>query len=271
MEVVAIKSANAVLSFLERYSYATLPKALWDHYLWLYNCLLDPLSSVITGYESEQLTFFLVLENGSEVGAAYARYSVNGFDLFFDALDYCALEALTEYLQKEGYALKSVSLRNESFAYRFIETSSQFELVEAVHQYFIEAPLPFEENPMVRELSGADVCLFDASGGWPEFPDCISEGLRYFGYVRDGVCISVAGIARLTRFRSEIIGVGTLFESQRRRGYARAVCAKAIAEALRDTTICTWTANCANTASNALAKSLGMQLYNSRFVFEKRS
>jgi RimJ/RimL family protein N-acetyltransferase len=123
----------------------------------------------------------------------------------------------------------------------------------------------------VRELWSEDTVLFDettfADGtrGWPGFRACLGSGLRYFGSFAAGRLVSVVGLCQLSRSRSEIIGVGTFRESDRRKGYAGAACRRALDAALEQSRVCTWTAHGDNAASIHAARSLGMRPYLTRF------
>lgn len=274
MQIVSTRSPIDILRFLEEYSYKGLPVQLWDQYLWMYSRLLGPLSAAVSGYELGGSCMYLLKNKSCVEGVVFADSREDSYGLFIDVIGEDLIELVMDFVKSQNLIVSSVSLKDAQLAQYFADKYPEYEMVRAQNKYStVSIPSSDYDRDSIRELSQNDEWLFDEkefSGdirGWLGFAECISKGIRYFGYFRDNRCVSVAGLTRLTKFRSEVIAVHTFCEKDRRRGYATAVCLAALVEGLQDSAICTWTTNIENLGGNALARKLGFTLFSSDFLF----
>lgn len=271
MAICRTNSARELLSFLENHSFKAIPPELWDCYLWLYGKLLNPLSSALSDFDLDKSRMYVVKEADVLQGIAYCEFKQDTLTLYIDALNPSIVEQIILFLIDEGLNINSISFRDQILAEHFLYQHSNYKLVDAVHKYYIDQ-INFQTiNSQVRELNEPDSILFEHIYGWDDFSDWLREGIRYFGFISDKRCLSIAGVTKLTKSRSEIIALQTFDEEDRRKGYAYNVCLKVIAEGLQESSVCTWTANASNLGSRKLADILGFKPFDSHFVLKKKA
>lgn len=266
-------SARALLSYLAARALSGVPAELWDSNLWLYGEILPLLSAPITGYETDRILLYLAREGGEPAGVAVSIRGEAGLSVYLQAGSETVASELLTRCSEEGGALRSVSTLDGRLARMLAQTRLPGAALGATAKLWTRSPASPSARPSceVRELSAPDGKLFDAivfsdgTSGWPGFRTCVESGVRYFGAFVGGRLVSVAGLCRLTRVRSEIIAVSTYREEDRGKGYAIAACRRALAEGLAEGCACTWTARVDNTASIRTAEAIGMHTYLTQY------
>lgn len=277
--IVPTQSARILLDYLTATALRDLADELWDAHLWMYGDLLPLLASPITGYDTDRVRMCVAAAGGGARpdGIALAVHGERGVRVYAHGrLD--LLAGLVERAAEELGAPAEISTIDEeaarSLGRRFLAGHRAEPALAATRKLWTRSPAP--DAPSLpardaRELGPADAGLFDAvlfpdgTRGWPGFRACLESGLRYFGAFSGDRLVSVAGLCALSRARSEIIGVGTFLESDRRQGYATAACRLALRAALEQARVCSWTADLSNTASLRTAEKLGMRAYLTRY------
>lgn len=271
--VAQTQSARAVLTYLAATALPDLPEELWDAHLWLYADVLPLLAAPLTGYETDRISMYTAEADGT-AGVAVAVRGEAGVRVHVHGRSTSVAEALLSRCVEEADAPAEVSTIDGNLA-RSLERTLMRGATLAITEKLWTRVAPREggtpADAFVRELETSDASLFDSvtfadgTRGWPGFRACLESGLRYFGTFDGSRLVSVVGLCRLSRSRSEIIGVGTIGESDRRKGYATAACHRALRAALAESRICTWTARADNEASVRTARRLGMRPYLTRY------
>jgi RimJ/RimL family protein N-acetyltransferase len=251
-----------------------LPEELWDNHLGLYGEILPLLAAPITGYETDRVSMYHASIADETVGIAVAVRAAAGVRAYVHGSSPDTAAELVARCVEDAGPVAEVSAVDEQQALavrrRLLPSAS---LVASIKLWTRSPSRPASDpDPyQVRELRSEDTVLFDettftdGTRGWPGFRACLESGLRYFGSFAAGRLVSVVGVCQLSRSRSEIIGVGTFRETDRRRGYAGAACRRALDAALEQSRVCTWTARADNAASIRAAESIGMRPYLTRF------
>ena len=140
-----------------------------------------------------------------------------------------------------------------------------------VKLYTHSAPAP--TCPNVRLLSRSDESLLSQihPRRWPGYQRFLDRGYRFYGLVHDGRLISMCGLTRLTGVTSQLMGVETFRDEDKRRGYAKCVCAEAVRDGVAIDTTVTWSTSTSNLASIQTATSLGFRSYYEECRLDIRS
>ena len=246
------RSLVTVLDFLREHAYAELPLELWDRLLWFYEKIEHHLEKSLSEAPPEN-TFLLAHErDGRSAGVAYCVVESNRLSVLLDATDGVDLEGLIRLLQRTTDDQATITVRRRWLGERVAELAG-CELKLGTTILYAVQPTDPPRWP-VREL-GPDHPSWRARG-WVGFKDLLARGVRYYGIEEAGRIIAWCGLWPRAALRTELIAVGTR-ESKRGQGYAKAVCAAALNEALRSAPIVTWTTPSHNAASMATARSLG--------------
>lgn len=277
--IAQIQSARAILRYLCSTALPDLPEELWDAHLWLYGDILPLLAAPLTGYETDRISMYTA-EDGGEAGIAVAVRGESGVRAYVHGRSSSAGERLLARCIEDTGTPGEVSTIDCSLAASLggqLTCAATVSVTEKLWTRAAPAEAGSPGDALVRELEPADASLFDSitfadgTRGWPGFRACLESGLRYFGAFDHSRLVSVVGLCRLSHSRSEIIGVGTIRESDRRKGHASAACHRALREALAESRICTWTARADNEASVRTARRLGMRPYLTRYDLSQSS
>jgi RimJ/RimL family protein N-acetyltransferase len=267
MLIQKTESAFPLLSFLKEFFYRGIPPLLWDDRLWFYSSLMPVLNYGLTGSGRDEITMFLARQGDEIQGTGLICRQGDTMTALVAA---CAAET-TQRLVEEILSFRSdiEFLEIPTMVNGIADGRPGWEYISGDCHYWTNSATNQDNTPLpARELGKSDTWLFDSVvypdgiRGWPEFPQYLSEGLRYFGTLVDDRLVAIAGLCQKSAFVSEIIGVGTYGECNRRKGYATACCSLALREALRNSVFCTWTTNTKNLPSRRTAERLGMTIKN---------
>lgn len=100
---------------------------------------------------------------------------------------------------------------------------------------------------------------------WPAYKEFIESGIRFFGIIKKGFLVSMCGLAYLNYSQSQVIGIETFDQNNKRCGYAKRIASRAVQEGLMDNKYVTWSTSIKNEASCKTAESIGMKPYCSQF------
>ena len=261
-------SAQCVLDYLAESVFAHLPLELWDRYLWLYNRLLGHLAEPIAGPSGRPLEAYVARSDDRVAAIAVIVGSAAGRIVYVDAPSEALADALLEPVAPaEPQAFTAVRewllmhLQTRCYPEWVLSGSARYWTISG-HAERLRLP-----SCNVRELTAGEggrvtgcVDHFGAVNA-AVLQGRIRRGVRYFGAFAGGHVVSIAGLCRLSRFRSEILSVCTPDPADRRQGYATAVCMEALRQALERADVCTWTSNIHNVAASRTAERIGMERF----------
>lgn len=261
-------SAQGVLDYLAESVFAHLPLELWDRYLWLYNRLLGHLAEPIAGPSGRPMEAFVAKSDGRIVAIAVIVGSAAGRIVYVDAPS----EALTEaVLQPVAPAVPQaitavrewllMHLQKQRYPEWVLSGSARYWTFSG-HAERLRLP-PCNVRELTPAEGGRVTGCVDHFGAVDAavLEQRIRRGVRYFGAFADGRVVAIAGLCRLSRFRSEILSVCTPDPADRRRGYATAVCMEALRRALERADVCTWTSDIHNVGASRTAERIGMERF----------
>ena len=256
-----------LLEYLETSTFRDLPSGLWDHRLWFYRDLLHVMNEPISETGREGVTMYVASDGAVPRGVAIVQPASGEPVAGVAADDTDVARELTERIIRDQPEVRLVEVGLAGG-----EEPGELGIGDTAGgtAYFWTDEPALRRDPaegvIVRELEPDDLPLFDwwpfpdGSHGWPEWPQYLANGLRYFGAIVDGRLVSVAGLCETTRRVTEIIAVGTMTPEERRKGYAALCCSLALSEGLAQSPYCTWSCNRDNIASRKTAEALGMHL-----------
>lgn len=106
---------------------------------------------------------------------------------------------------------------------------------------------------------------------WPGYVRFLECGYRFYGLLREGRLVSMCGMTRLTGSTSQVVGVETFRDEDKKKGHAKHVCAMAMRDAVAMDTTITWSTSTSNLASIQTAQALGFQPYYAELRLDIRS
>lgn len=249
--------AKHLLQYLRQHTYRDLPEALFDRYLWLYAEVEEIQHQVVYGMtQKTDLCLYEAVEDG-HITAIATVWPENGkLEIEFDAPQAWALDRFLEEMpaQYKGRPLSLTVSNLESAYHGAMLLDSPF--IPGKVKYYTSQAAPLSELP-VKEIGKDDEHPVQLDYFWR----FLSFGQRSFGLFLDNRFRTMASLVHLTCLLAQIISVETFDEAERIKGYAKAVCALALNEGLKDAPIVTWSTSLDNTASCRTAESLGMQPY----------
>ncbi|MHB1355997.1 MAG: GNAT family protein [Anaerolineae bacterium] len=246
-----------LLHFLRNYTYRDLPSALFDRYLWLYAEVEEFQNQVVYGFSQKpDLHLYEAIE--------YDRISAIATVLLKDGILYIKLDSLQDWtldlflldiLAQYKEAQFSLTVSNLQHASRIAKLLNS-EVVLGKVKYYTTHVVPLSDLP-VKEIGLTDEHPVQLDYFWR----CLPFGQRSFGLFLDNCFKTMASLVQLTCLQAQIISVQTFGESDRQKGYAKAVCAFVLNEGLLNAPIVTWSTSLSNIASCRTAESLGMKPY----------
>jgi hypothetical protein len=261
-------SAQGVLNYLAESVFTHLPLELWDRYLWLYNRLLAHLAEPIAGPSGRPLEAYVARTDDRIAGIAVIVGFGDERIVYVDAPSETLTDALlTPVAPAKPQAYTAVRewllmhLQKQRYPSWVLSGSARYWTFSG-HAERLRLPAC-----NVRELApdegGRFTGCVDHFGAVDSvvLQERIRRGVRYFGAFLGGRVVSIAGLCRLSRFRSEILSVCTPDAADRRHGYATAVCMEALRQALERADVCTWTSDMHNVAASRTAERIGMERF----------
>lgn len=271
-----------LLDYLRRGVYAHLPAELWDRYLWLYGNLQEYLHSLNYGIVADAPQLYGCIASDVLQGVVYMqdgietmRSKIEGLQVMTDFETDAWIDEVAELIGSRldtEYVGKviEITLIRERMAYRLAEALDMRCKPTNIRLYASQ-PSQVKILPSVRPMGYADEPLLDRlkTRVWPAYRDMIKFGFRFYGCIEGDRLVAMCGLCRMTAFRSEIIGVETFETEDRGKGYASAVCAIALREALKEVSYVSWSASQANAASVAVARRLGFSPMLRKYQLER--
>ncbi len=249
--------AKHLLLYLRNLPYRNLPPALFDRYLWLYAEVEEIQHQIVYGMtQKPDLCLYEAVEDDHITAIATVLPEDDTLKIKFDAPQALALDRfLLDMPVKYKNMPVSLTVSNLESAYHAAMLLDSAWIPGKVKYYTCQA-VPLSELP-VKEVGMEDQHPAQLDYFWRFLP----LGHRSFGLFLDNRFRTMASLVQLTSLQAQIISAETFNEAGRNKGYAKAVCALALNEGLKDAPIVTWSTSLDNIASCRTAESLGMQPY----------
>ena len=251
-----------LMRYLSQNRYAGLPAILFDRYLWLYAELEKAQHQLVYGPYDPSVRFYENWAGQAEVrGIACTARNGNQLRVFIDAIDSSGLVDFIHQLEQESPGTNVSVTVPEAHLSEFLVKFLGWDCTPGSIKFYADEDV--QVGPYTaREMFAPDETYLEPiiPRRWNSYQLMLSLGYRFFGlFSPAGPLLSMCGLVQLTAFRSEIIGVETFALADRRRGYARSVCALALNEGLSRTQVISWSTNLNNQPSCATARSLGFR------------
>ncbi len=229
--------------------------------MWLYADAQQIALGEIFERASIKARAFILAEENEIRGVAIVSRSGSQTTVHVDATDLEPLGAFVTHMMTDYAGTVRFICGRQEVADR-ISFLSHGNITGGRTRLFTQVPVD-EKNDDVVELSSVHIDMVRALPGEraKHYDDMRARGCRFFAYIQNGIILSMCASARVNAFRSEIIALQTFGEDNRRKGFARKVCGRALNESLLDSSIVTWSTGTTNLASISTAKSLGFSPY----------
>ena len=249
--------AKHLLHYLREYTYQGLPPELFDRYLWLYAEVEDFQHQVVYGFsQKSDLHLYEAVEDDRITAIATAITEDGTLKVKFDALQDEALDQFSQDILVEFKDVKvSLTVKNIQNAHRAAKLFNS-DLTFGKVKYYTCKSVLLSDLP-VKEIGMTDEHPAQLNYFWR----FLTVGQRSFGLSLDNRFRTMACLFQLTCLQAQITSVETFDETDRHKGYAKAVSALALREGLKDAPIVTWSTSLDNTASCRTAELLGMKPY----------
>ncbi len=262
--LVETSDLGCLIRFLRDHTFSTVPRGLFDRYLWMYGDLEKAQHETVYSRRHDQLTFYALPGDPANAAIAAVTRRMGSLIIRADALDEPSFSALLRQLQAT-YSKKTVSMtmRRPEFA-TIVQGALRSEVSNGTTKYFTDREPTGQTVPSPAiEMTYKDEHYLTGirPRRWPAYRQFLRQGVRFFGLINNGELKAMCGLTQITAFQSQIIGVETFHTSDRRKGYGKAVSMVALHEGLKQGMYVTWSTTLQNEPSCRTAESLGMKPY----------
>lgn len=250
-----------LLNYLQEHTYRTLSPHLWNHHLWLYKDLIKLLSIpfIKPAARSTNIQFYTLMAFDDITGIAVIKETNSEIYIDISTSTSMGVMPLINAHSSKEKTIKITCDQEEIAKHIAMETSQDITLGNCYYSYQHDSISHYHTR--VREITLEDTQRYENI----DYLGPILTMLTYYGYFSDGDVVSSIGIAPLSPFHAELIGLTTYKDLHRRKGYGKAVAQVAVENALKSYAIITWTTQLTNLASHRTAIRLGFQPYLSKY------